>query len=201
MWRRCAQSTILGPVQEDAHRHSESMKQSFTRMKVVCALQISAAVRGILGQSIAAAAPLMSAGLDSLGAVELLRELNRSALFQSPTTVPALDSSRVISHRSVETPDLETMPLSKRCRTLNSYLTPGHFVGSQGWSFRLHLCLTTRQWRAWLSRLSLSCLRPQRLTQHPPRLLREKPSGPFKAARSQPQTWKVSCVPINTPWY
>ena len=37
------------------------------------------AIRGILGSPVAAGAPLMSAGLDSLGAVELLKELTRQA--------------------------------------------------------------------------------------------------------------------------
>ncbi len=35
------------------------------------------AIRGILGQTVAPGAPLMSAGLDSLGAVELLKEFTR----------------------------------------------------------------------------------------------------------------------------
>ena len=35
------------------------------------------AIRGILGQQVAVSAPLMTAGLDSLGSVELLKELQR----------------------------------------------------------------------------------------------------------------------------
>ena len=40
-------------------------------------VQVVRAVRGILGLEIAMDAPLMTAGLDSLGAVELHRELSR----------------------------------------------------------------------------------------------------------------------------
>lgn len=40
-------------------------------------MQVSEAVALILGTSLPGETPLMSAGLDSLGAVELLKELNR----------------------------------------------------------------------------------------------------------------------------
>jgi len=39
--------------------------------------QVMDAIRVILGSVVAIGAPLMSAGLDSLGAVELLKELTR----------------------------------------------------------------------------------------------------------------------------
>ena len=48
-------------------------------MSEIC-LQVMAAIQAILGAQVAVGAPLMSAGLDSLGAVELLNELTRSAI-------------------------------------------------------------------------------------------------------------------------
>lgn len=40
-------------------------------------IQVQEAVQTVLGRTVPPSVPLMSAGLDSLGAVEILRELNR----------------------------------------------------------------------------------------------------------------------------
>ena len=61
------------PNFEQGHRHRQTCLSSLKG----CLLQVSEAVALILGTSLPGETPLMSAGLDSLGAVELLKELNR----------------------------------------------------------------------------------------------------------------------------